>query len=92
MARVRVSARAEASLESQDDYLRNRNPRAADRLLDEIEGVLALLSEHPLAGRRVEGRPYRAFVTRRSRFRVVYRVQQDEVVILDILHPRRSGP
>lgn len=75
MADLRVSARAGASLEAQDDCLRARNPRAADRLLDEIERAFALLREHPHAGRRVAGRPYRILVTWRSGFRVGYRVE-----------------
>lgn len=93
MARLRFAARAGRSLRAHDDHLRARNPQAADRLLSEVERVAALLSENPFMGPRVaSGRVSRCFVTRRYRYRIIDRAGEDEVVILDILHPRQNPP
>ncbi len=92
MVRVRFAARAGRSLRSQDDWLRARNPDAADTLLSEIERALALLRDNPLMGPKVPGRRFaRYLITRRFRYRVIYRAERDEVVILDILHPRQRS-
>lgn len=93
LARVRFAARATASLDEQVAFRRARNPHSAERLLDEVARAVLLLSEHPLAGPRVQGRAaIRHAITRRYRFRLIYRVEGDEVLILDVLHPGRAGP
>ena len=89
MADPRWSRRALASLRDQDDYLRPRNPRAADRVLAEVQSLVALIATFPEMGRRIEDMDLRYHVTRRYRYRVIYGVVGDAVQVVDVLHPRR---
>jgi plasmid stabilization system protein ParE len=84
------SRRAIASLSAQDDWLRPKNPLAADSILREIERSAGLLAEFPDMGRRIEGTSLRCHVTRRYRFRIVYRVTGGSVQVVDVMHPRRN--
>lgn len=90
MADPHWSARALASLTAQDDYLRPLNPSAAGSVLSEIERLAALIAEFPQMGRRIEGTGLRYHVTARYRYRVIYRVRDARVEIVEILHPRRE--
>jgi plasmid stabilization system protein ParE len=84
------SARALASLTAQDDYLRPLNPAAANAVLSEIERLAALIAAFPGIGRRIEGTALRYLVTRRYRYRVIYRARGERVEIVEVLHPRRG--
>ena len=90
MADLLWSRRAIASLAAQDDWLRPRNPGAADSVLREIERSAGLLAEFPDMGRGIEGTSLRCHVTRRYRFRIVYRVGDGVVQVVDVMHPRRE--
>lgn len=90
MAEPLWSARALASLTAQDDYLRPLNPAAADSVLSEIERLAALIAEFPQMGRRIEGTDLRYHVTARYRYRVIYRMREETVQIVEVLHPRRG--
>ena len=79
-----------ASLRRHDDWLRQRNPRAADALLTEIERLCGLIAEFPELGRRIDGTSLRYHVSRSYRYRVIYRISGEGVEILDILHPRQA--
>ena len=69
-------------------FLAGQSPKSADRLLDEVEVVVALLAEFPGLGRPRDGlRPgVRSFRVRRFRHLIFYRVTADEIVLLRILH------
>jgi plasmid stabilization system protein ParE len=84
------SRRAIASLSEQDDWLRPKNPSAADSILREIERSAGLLAEFPDMGRQIEETSLRCHVTRRYRFRIVYRVTGGVVQVVDVMHPRRD--
>jgi toxin ParE1/3/4 len=73
-------------------YLAERNAVTADRLLDEVELVIQLLSAFPEIGRpREELRPgVRSFRLRRFRHVLFYRLDQDRVVLLRLLHGARD--
>jgi len=73
-------------------YLAERNPAAADRLLDELEQVVALLFRFPEIGRgRVELRAgIRSFRLRRFRHIIFYRYEGESIVLLRILHGARD--
>jgi plasmid stabilization system protein ParE len=83
------SRRAVASLAAQDEWLRPKNPAAADSILREIERSAGLLAEFPDIGRRIDGTSLRCHVTRRYRFRIVYRIERGTVQVMDVMHPRR---
>ena len=90
MAKLLWSDRALASLSLQDDYLRPRNLTAADAVIAEIEALAALIAHFPEMGRRIEGTGLRYHVTRRYRYRVIYRIDRDTVHVMDVLHPKRK--
>ena len=41
-------------------------------------------------GRRIESTSLRYHVTRRYRYRVIYRIVSDTVQVMDILHPKQE--
>ena len=90
MADLFWSRRALASLSAQDDWLRPLNRHAANSVLAEIERSAGLIAEFPEMGSRIDGTSLRCHVTRRYRFRVVYRVVGDTVQVVDVMHPRRD--
>jgi toxin ParE1/3/4 len=75
---VRLSRRAREDILDVWTYIAAENPSAADRILDRIERVLAMLAEHPLTGRqRPEVIPgSRSFAV--SPYVIFYRVVNDE--------------
>lgn len=91
MAELRFSRRALRSLQEQDDYLRPLNPTAATAVLQEIERSCALLAELPLLGRAIAGMALRHLVTPHYHYRVIYRLEGNELRVLDILHPRQDA-
>ena len=90
MAEVRFSPRALASLRSIRAWLRERDPAAADRVIAEIERACILLGDYPLMGPAIPETRLRRHVTRRYRYRVIYRVQGDRVEVRDVMHPSRA--
>lgn len=91
MADLAFTTRALASLRRTDRYLRERNPAAADRVAAEIERVCDALRDQPWMGAPVAGTRLRRVVTRRYRYRVIYRIVGDVVEVRDVMHPRRDG-
>ena len=87
MADFRFSARALRSLTAQDDFLRPRNPQAADQVLMEIDHNCGLIAAYPMLGRRIPETDLRYHLTRHYRFRLIYRVTNTGVEIREILHP-----
>jgi plasmid stabilization system protein ParE len=85
------STRALGTLRSIRSWLGRRNPDAADRVIEEIERACALLREQPMMGRAIPDTTLRQHVTRRYRYRVIYRVSEDVVEVRAVLHPSRSG-
>jgi toxin ParE1/3/4 len=73
-------------------YLADRNPHAADRLLDEVETLITLLAAFPELGRgRDDLRAgVRSFRVRKFRFVLFYRVAEDNLVLLRLLHGARD--
>jgi plasmid stabilization system protein ParE len=91
VAEVVFSPRALASLREVRQYLQERNPEAAARVIGEIEGACALIGEYPWMGPAIPGTGLRRHMTRRYRYRVIYRVAGDVVEVRDVMHPRRAG-
>jgi plasmid stabilization system protein ParE len=84
------SRRALASLQSYDDFLRPRNAATADTLKAEISHLCDLICEFPDMGRPVLDTGLRLHVSRKYRYRVVYKVVGDVIEIRDVLHPSRK--
>lgn len=91
MPDVTFSRRAVQTIRRIDDFLSARNPDAARRVLAEIERTCELLGEFPMIGVAVPGTQLRSHITRRYRYRIVYRATAERVEIRDVLHPSRNG-
>ena len=84
MKDVRFLASAQADLRDIDNYYRNIDPDVAARILKDIESAIAFLKEHPRMGRPTQQRGVRGKLSRRYRYRIVYRVTRNAVVIIGI--------
>ncbi len=75
-------------------YVGERNPASANKLFDEVEATIELLSAFPQLGRsRDELRSgVRSFVIRPFRYILFYRVTDDAITLLRFLHGAREKP
>ena len=85
--KLSFSRRALASLLSYDDFLRPRNAATADALKSEIEHLCELIRDFHDMGRPVPNTGLRLHISRKYRYRLVYRVSDDQIEIRDVLHP-----
>ena len=88
--RLRYSNTAYQSLLEIEAYLVERNPVAASSVIGEIELLCGLVAEFPEMGRRIEGTRLRYHVTRKYRYRVVYRIEAESLDVVDVMHPRQT--
>jgi toxin ParE1/3/4 len=90
--KLRFAPRATRDVAEIGDYLRSRNPLAAERVRAAILDSLQSLVLFPRAGRAQSVEGVRKLVTRRYRYLVYYSVDAaaEEVVILAIQHPARD--
>ncbi|HET7409496.1 MAG TPA: type II toxin-antitoxin system RelE/ParE family toxin, partial [Paracoccaceae bacterium] len=70
---VAYSRRALGSLQRIDEYLIERNPAGARKVRREIERTIGLLAGYPGIGALTRSEGVRFHVTRRYRYRIVYR-------------------
>jgi toxin ParE1/3/4 len=87
--KVRYTKRAFANREKIFDYLRERNPQAARSVGGLIHQRISELGDQAHKGRRTN-KPgiYTLWITP-YRYRVFYRIDGEEVVILRFRHPSR---
>ncbi len=90
MADVHWSARATRSVLEIERYLNERNPAAALAVVAEIERTCALVAGMPMMAPRVGTLNLRMHITRRYRYRLVYRVVEGGIEVREVLHPRRA--
>jgi len=88
--RIIWSALALGRVSEAADYIARDNPRAAENWVSEIFDLVSRLSEHPQRG-RVVPEVGRAEIRELffGSYRVIYRVEQNRVVILTVRHGRR---
>lgn len=80
-------------LEAIGDYIAERNPRAAVRVVNDIHGKTErLLSANPFIGRRGEIRGTRELVITGTPYLVAYRVTDAQVEVLFVQHGAREWP
>jgi toxin ParE1/3/4 len=79
-------------LDAAGEFIAPDNPKAAGRVLKRIWETVQLLAEHPDAGRpgRVPGT--RELVISDTPFIIPYRVVENTVQILRVLHGKRKWP
>jgi toxin ParE1/3/4 len=87
---IKRSAKAQADLLEIWLYIADRDERAADRVLDEIERVWRLIATHPKMGRE---RPDILPGTRSfgvMSWTIFYRIETDFIEIVRVLHGARD--
>ena len=90
--RVRYLRSALADLESISDYIALDNPEAADRVIAKITGSINVLKRHPATGRAGRVTGTRELVIVSLPYIIPYRVRENWVEVLRILHTSRKWP
>ena len=80
--RIIYRPHAANSLDRIERYLSARSPNGARNVLLEIRRTIALLAEYPNAGRSIEGMDLWFHITRRYKYRLIYRVRGDTLQIM----------
>lgn len=76
-----------------NDYIGERNPRAAARVVNDIHSKTEkLLSANPFLGRAGEIRGARELVIPATPYIVAYRVRDDHIEVLFVQHGAREWP
>lgn len=80
------------NLEQEADYLAEKNPAAANAMLQHIRSSVSLLAQHPGTGRpgRVPGT--RELVIPRYPYLIPYRVRGEALEVLRVFHTSRKPP
>ena len=81
-----------ADLNSAYDYIDAERPSVALQTIDRVEKVIHLISQHPEIGRpgRVDGT--REFVVSGTPFIVPYRIKNNRIEVLAVIHGARRWP
>ena len=74
------------------DHIDIDNPVAAVAVLDLIELQVAMLAEHPRMGRPGRLRNTRELVVNHTPYLVAYRIEENAVTILRVVHGARKWP
>ena len=94
MAQVVYSARSLEHIERAFQFLRDKNPSAAQDAVTAIQSAVDNLAAHPLIGRRIEAEVRELVISYgQTGYGAIYRfvVPQNEVRILAIRHQRELG-
>ena len=89
--RIRLTPQARSDLELIHQYLFDRSPTAAGKVLAAIHEALNLLAEHPQAAQATEHQDIRAAVVRHYPYRIFYTVSIDAIDILHVRHASRRA-
>jgi len=89
---IRWTSLARADLLAIFDYVVARNPRAALRLVDEIDSGVRDLRDFPRLGRPGRRPDTRELVISGTPYIVAYRLRDREIQILRVLHGARRWP
>lgn len=82
---------AEADVRAASEYYQEASPELVEDFLDELDRLLARLSEFPRSAQEVEGYPsVRRALMRRFPFAVFYTVDEDGLLVLRVIHTTRS--
>jgi toxin ParE1/3/4 len=86
--RLRYTSEALQHLSNIRDYLNERNPFVARRILADIRSAAGRLREFPELGRAADWPDTRVWVVQRSPYLIVYRVdpERDEIAVLGVFH------
>jgi plasmid stabilization system protein ParE len=86
--KLRFAERARIHLRSIQEYIGERNPRAAARVGAEIRDAAEMLRHFPLAGRFGRSPDTHEWVVRSTPYIIVYEVNptDQEIVVLGVFH------
>jgi len=84
--------RALNNLRDQVVYVRERNLPAARELAGAVKAAAGQIAKFPYSGRKGRVPGTRELVVSRTRLILVYRVEQDAVVIIRVLHAASRWP
>ena len=90
--RVRWTEPAATALGKIQDFIANRNPRAAFEVVQRIRIAVGQLEEHPKSGRSGRVRGTCELVIHDLPYIVAYRIKREEVHILSVYHTSRKWP
>ena len=92
MMRVTWFKRAIWDLKSAKDYITQDEPQAAQQIVQRIKDRVSLLSEQPSIGRPGRVPNTKELVVDRTPFILPYRVRDNKIEILRVLHTSRRWP
>lgn len=84
--------RAIEDLKSAKDYIAQENPMAAQKIVQRIRNKVFLLSEQPGIGRLGRVPNTRELIVDKTPFILPYRVRDNKIEILRLLHTSRRWP
>jgi plasmid stabilization system protein ParE len=87
--RVIVRPKAEADLSEAARWYEAQRPTLGGQFLDEISRVLILLKESP-ERHPLYYRGFRRLLTRRFPYKVFYRIEGGNVIVVRVLHAKRD--
>ncbi len=90
--KLRLTPRASEQLLSAYDYLQAVNASAATTQIEWIFDAIDLLARYPHAGRKGRIAGTQEMVVPRTPFIVAYRLEQQELQILAVLHSSQRWP
>ena len=86
------SVRAQANLHNVVEYISRDDPVAAQRLVDGIiDSTMAILADHPKAGRAGRVENTREWVAHKH-YIVVYRIKRETLVVAAVRHTSLQSP
>ena len=89
---IRWMPLADQDLEAAYEYAKQRNEDAAKHLVVRVFSSVGLLMRHPLAGREGRVKRTRELAVTGTPFVIAFRIRQDEVQILAVIHGPRRWP
>ena len=87
--RVRYSRRALSQLAATHEYLLERSTAAAESVSASLATTIGRLKELPHLGKITDEGEVRVIIEPEYLYRVFYKVENDEVVVIRILHGRQ---
>ena len=89
---IRWMPLAEQDLEAAYQYVRQDNESAAKQIVARIFSAVGMLTRYPLAGREGRVQATRELAIARTPYVIAYRIRQDEIQILAVLHGAQRWP
>ena len=87
---IRYSRRALSQLASVYEYLQRRNRSSAENVSASIRSTIARLREMPRLGKPTDEADVHVIIEPEYLYRVFYRVEGQQVIVIRILHGRQG--